>query len=238
MKGESPFTSGLPDSEGPIVLAIVGPNGSGKSSIANLLNLTNVHVGDPRFKGRIVIDEETDEVLAPIVNPDEIAKRIQRDRPEISWDECNRLAAEEAGEMREMLLEAGFDFVFETVGSHPSKVQFLKDAKALGYCVAVLFVTTEDAEINVGRVKERHQQGGHDVPVDKVRARYGRCMALLPQYYNVADYLVIFDNSEERETTDGKGPKRLLVKEGNKVTVTDQGRASSWLFEGLGVRIS
>ena len=75
-----------PDRARPLVLALVGPNGSGKSSVANLLRLTNVRAGDTRFAGRLAIDEANGEILLPMVNPDEIAKAIRRNSPQLDWD--------------------------------------------------------------------------------------------------------------------------------------------------------
>lgn len=222
-----------PDHEKPLVLVLVGPNGSGKSSLANLLGLTSVQIGDKRYKGRIVFDGETGEVLLPMVNPDEIAKAIKHDNPSMNWDACNLQAAREADETRKVLAEAGFDFCFETVGSHVSKVEFLAGLKSKGYTIAILFISTENPEINVRRVKERHHSGGHDVPPEKVRSRYLRTMRLLPEYYLLADVMAIFDNGDDREQNDGKGPKLLLIKRRDGVTITDNGRQSPWLIEHI-----
>jgi predicted ABC-type ATPase len=72
----------------------------------------------------MIQDEATGEVLIPMVNPDEIAKVIRVQNPALSWDNCNKEAALTANHLREMLADAGFDFAFETVGSHYSKVDF------------------------------------------------------------------------------------------------------------------
>ena len=69
-------------------------------------------------------------------------------------------------------------------------------------------MATEDADINVSRVKYRVQVGGHPVAEDKIRSRYVRSLELLPQAVTYADRAYIFDNSgAERvwvaEVTDG-----------------------------------
>ena len=220
-----------PDRARPLVLALVGPNGSGKSSVANLLRLTNVRAGDTRFAGRLAIDEANDEILLPMVNPDEIAKAIRRNSPELDWDVCNMRASRDAGRIREMLANARFDFGFETVGSHQSKVEFLEQLKHAGYIIGILFISTNNPKINVDRVKERHRNGGHDVPPEKVITRYERTMSLLPDYIRVADFLAAYDNSEDHERGDGESPKLLLVKRGEDIAITKQGRQSSWLMK-------
>jgi predicted ABC-type ATPase len=50
--------------------------------------------------------------------------------------------------------------------STPEKVALMSQARARGYDVHLLFVTTEDPEINVQRVTNRVVLGGHDVPAD------------------------------------------------------------------------
>lgn len=52
---------------------------------------------------------------------------------------------------------------FETVMSHPSKLDFIKSAKANGYKVYLYFVSLENPIMNVERVNARVQLGGHDV---------------------------------------------------------------------------
>lgn len=153
--------------------------------------------------------------------------------PELSWDECNIEAAKEAARMRRALSEAMLDFGFETVGSHPSKIESLAEYKAMGYLVAVFFVTTESADINVRRVEQRRRNGGHDVPEGKVRSRYDRTMSFLPEYLEVADLMVVYDNSEDHTVDDGQPPKLLLMKRGNAVTITDEGKSSLWLGKAL-----
>jgi len=78
----------------------------------------------------------------------------------------------------------------------------------VGYRTYLYFVATEDADINVSRVKYRVKVGGHPVAEDKIRSRYVRSLELLPQAVTYADRAYIFDNSgAERvwvaEVTDG-----------------------------------
>ena len=61
-------------------------------------------------------------------------------------------------------------FSFETVMSHPSKIKELKKAKEKGYRIYLYFVCTDDAEINVNRVANRIEKGGHPVDVYKIRS--------------------------------------------------------------------
>lgn len=110
--------------------------------------------------------------------------------------------------IRHKLLALKVSFTFETVMSSPDKVAFLQKAQQAGYRTYLYFVATEDADINVSRVKYRVQVGGHPVAEDKIRSRYVRSLELLPQAVAYADRAYIFDNSgAERvwvaEVTDG-----------------------------------
>lgn len=48
---------------------------------------------------------------------------------------------------------------------------------------------------NVARVRARKAAGGHDVPEDKIRARYHRALALLHRLIYICDKILIYDNS-------------------------------------------
>ena len=65
----------------------------------------------------------------PFINADLIAKDLFPASPE----EHSYQAALIAEQMRSNLIEEGQSFCFETVFSHPSKIDFVGKAKALGY---------------------------------------------------------------------------------------------------------
>jgi len=81
--------------------------------------------------------------------------------------------------------------------SHPSKLDFIKKAKANGYKVYLYFVSLENPIMNVERVNARVQLGGHDVPEDKIISRYERTMDLLLDAIRLVDRAYFFDNSSE-----------------------------------------
>ena len=128
-----------------------------------------------------------------------------------------RLAQIIADFLRKKLLFEKRKFSFETVFSHPGKVEIIKKAKELGYKVYLYFVSTENPKINTFRVKEvRVKQKGHNVPDDKIISRYFRSMDL---FYEASQYVYqgfFFDNSK-----DGEGYKLFahfkLNKNGKKI---------------------
>lgn len=113
--------------------------------------------------------------------------------------------------LRRKLVQARATFTFETVMSHPGKVELLKDAQARGYRTYLYFIATEDPEINVSRVRNRVSTGGHSVPEDRIRSRYERSLALLSEAIRYSNRAYVFDNSRENferewiaEITDGR----------------------------------
>jgi len=105
---------------------------------------------------------------------------------------------QKAETLRQTELTLGSSFCFETVLSMPDKVDFIRQAKWQSYTVRVYYVTTDDPQINIERVKSRVAQGGHDVPADKILSRYKRSMDLMFKVACEADEVFFFDNSGER----------------------------------------
>ena len=95
-------------------------------------------------------------------------------------------------------IERGLSFSQETVFSHPSKVDALRKASAAGYRTYLYFVATESPEINISRVTNRFQQGGHNVPIEKIRTRFERSINQIPQALPYLSRAFFFDNSTER----------------------------------------
>lgn len=55
-------------------------------------------------------------------------------------------------------------FTFETVMSHPDRLDVLREARAAGYRTYLYFICTESDRIDSARVARRVAAGGHDVP--------------------------------------------------------------------------
>lgn len=107
-----------------------------------------------------------------------------------------RIAQITADFLRKKLLSDGKKFSFETVFSHPSKIDIIKAAKEAGYKVYLYFVSTKDPEINIYRVKVvRVGKNGHDVPKDKIISRYYRSMDLMYEAAQHTYQSYFFDNS-------------------------------------------
>ena len=154
----------------PVLHLLAGPNGAGKSTLAH-------------------------EVLVPVtglpfVDADEIARsRWPGGELEHAYEASAAAAVE-----RDHLLEQRRSFVTETVFSHPSKVDLVRRSAGRGYLVT-LHVVLIPVELALERVAHRVGGGGHDVPTDKVRARFDRLWPLVAVARDIADRATFYDNS-------------------------------------------
>lgn len=127
----------------------------------------------------------------PFINADLIAREVFPDDPEGHSYEAARIA--EA--MRFEQLQAGNSFCFETVFSHPSKVDFMAHAKALGYQIIMVVIHVESTALNFARISQRVIDGGHNVPTDKVEARIPRMLDNVRLAIPLCDQVRVLDNS-------------------------------------------
>lgn len=110
-----------------------------------------------------------------------------------------RVAQVIAEYLRKKLLQEEKRFSFETVFSHPSKLDFMQQAVEKGYKIYLYFVSTESPEINTFRVEARTKKGGHSVPPDKISSRYYRSLDLLYDAAQLCYQVFFFDNSYDGE---------------------------------------
>ena len=140
----------------------------------------------PNGSGKTTITKLA-KVIEPYINADDIKKTTH----------CTDLEAAIAAEkMREDNLEEGNDFTFETVMSTDRNLNLLRRAKSKGYFVRCIYVLTSNPEVNISRVRSREQAGGHGVPEDRIRDRYDKALALIPELVEVCDILHIYDNTD------------------------------------------
>ncbi len=92
--------------EPPFLLVVAGPNGSGKTTLTTQLRTDGVDFG--RY-----------------INPDDIAATLDG-----SYEDRVRRAQALADAQRAECIERGESFSFETVMSHPSKIEVIRAANA------------------------------------------------------------------------------------------------------------
>jgi len=127
-----------------------------------------------------------------------------------------------------MMLQSDSSFSFESVFSHVSKIHELESAKASHFRIYLYFVTTSDPLINLQRVKNRVESGGHDVSDEKIRARYFRTMGNLYAAFKLSDRAYLFDNSKEK--TNGSFDL-FAEKNGDRIYLSDSNSVPQWFDE-------
>ena len=87
--------------------------------------------------------------------------------------------------------------MFETVLSDPvgAKVSELVETSRNGIHVVIIFIRVDSPETSKQRVAMRVMQGGHDVPDEKLEARFQRTLANLERAIKALPAVVIFDNT-------------------------------------------
>jgi predicted ABC-type ATPase len=157
-------------SERPQLWILVGGNGAGKSTYHRL---------------------SLEPLGLPFVNADLLARIVFAEAPEAHSYEAAQLAERQ----RYQLLKQGVSFCFETVYSHPSKIDFIAHAKALGYQVIMVLIHLESTDLNQARIAGRVSEGGHNVPADKVISRIPRLLDQVRASIPLVDVLRAYDNS-------------------------------------------
>lgn len=158
-----------------ILYVVAGPNGSGKSTfIANAYELGFLST-------------------TKYVNADITAQTQNYNEKNIA--EKNYLAMFDTMNLLKNLAPTHQSIIYETVLSHPSKVDIVKLFKNNNYKIFTIFISPNNYNINIERVKTRVLQGGHDVPVDKIKNRFNKSHQLKLDLKQLSDIFYEIDNS-------------------------------------------
>jgi predicted ABC-type ATPase len=182
----------------PRLRMFAGPNGSGKTTVKNTLNKSDswfgLYINPDDLERQIRLSRRfplswngltfTDELLIEFFMTSSFLRSVglqpalddfQQIGDEIEFrfaDFTSYHASVLSDFLRRQALLAKSSFTFETVMSSQDKVDFLREAKQSGFKTYLYFVATEDPAINIQRVMQRVQSGGHHVPEDKILSRF------------------------------------------------------------------
>ncbi len=154
----------------PQFIIIGGGNGSGKSTSA-----------------AFVLPD-----VIPYINADEIARALPEAEGENKDVRASRILLNAMDEYESQ----NKSFAIETTLASRSLAPRVRRLQERGYQFQLLFFWLNSPELNIQRVAERVQKGGHHIPEDVIRRRYvGGLKNLFSLYLPLADLWEVYDNS-------------------------------------------
>ena len=170
-EGASPYAAaGKPD-----CFIIAGSNGSGKTTFAREFL--------PNYAG-----------CTNFINPDLIASGISPFKPENAVISSGRIVLQQIYENS----LSGRSFSIETTLSGRTYFNVFSDLKTRGYQLHMFYLWIPTPDMAIRRIKQRVENGGHDVPSKDVLRRFDRTLSnLFNIYLPIIDSLKFFDNSQE-----------------------------------------
>ena len=104
--------------------------------------------------------------------------------------------------------------------------ELLENATDAGYATKVIFISTEDPNLNIGRILIRMSRGGHSVPLNTIPESYDESMRS-PKACKHADDVLVYDN-----TPDGKGHRLVARFIAGELVKTNHPRPE-WLHSAI-----
>jgi predicted ABC-type ATPase len=173
-----------PPRKSPLCIIIAGPNGAGKTTFAR--EFLPKHARRVRF-----------------VNADLIAQGLSQLRPELAAVAAGRLFITEV----DRLAKARVDFAFESTLSGLGYVKRLRQWKAAGYRIEIIYLHLSSPRLALRRIAARVKQGGHNVPRKDVLRRFDRSWSNFRRTYSVlAEEWTVYDNSGSTPKVLEQGP--------------------------------
>ena len=176
------------------IIIIAGPNGAGKTTFAQ--------------------EYLPNEANCPIfVNADLIAAGLSPFRLADAAIRAGRLMLEEIDNHA----RAGRTFAIETTLSGRGYVRRIRQWRADGYTVKLIFLSLATPEEAITRVKSRVSQGGHDVPEAVIRRRFNAGLRNFQNIYrHCVDNWFGYNNSgtipTKKELTNEEGVTAALIR--------------------------
>lgn len=176
---------------------VAGPNGAGKTTLVQAHPIRHLLPG------------------VKFLNPDDRARHLLAQGGYRTFSEAPAAALQAAfldaanaveAELR-TALHRGEAVGVETVLSSDKYRPLVEFVRGQGGFVGLIYVALASPEIACARVTRRVRAGGHDVPAEKVHARWHRSLANIAWFAAHASAFWVFDNSDENPDL----PPRLVA---------------------------
>ena len=153
------------------IIIIAGLNGAGKTTLA----------------GELLPNEAN---ISIFINEDLIAAGLDPLQPERAASRAGRMMLE----MIDDCVRGGESLAFETTLSRRGYARMIPRWQEQGYWVTLVYLRVSSVEVLISRVRQRVQEGGHDVPEDVVRRRFHASLHNFEHIYrDVVDEVIIYD---------------------------------------------
>lgn len=160
----------------PEIVIIAGPNGAGKTTFAREYL--------PARQKRLVF-----------VNADEIAHEVAYEG--LPQQQLNIHAARNMLERISDLADAGAEFTFETTLATRAYIPKISRWRRSGYTVSLIYLRLPSVEASIGRVRRQVEAGGHDIPEEVIRRRFGKSWSYFADpYKSIVNEWYIWDSLE------------------------------------------
>jgi predicted ABC-type ATPase len=152
----------------PVLTVVAGANGSGKSTLTKLSGVNTL-----------------------LIDPDAIARQIDPVNPSAAAIAAGRQALV----LCQQYAESKQSFMVETTLAGKSYLNLMREMKSRSWSVVLIYIGLDNPNLNVKRVGDRVELGGHDVPRSDILRRYERSLANLTKAVKIVDRLILYDNS-------------------------------------------
>ena len=172
----------------PVIFVLAGVNGAGKSSV-----------------GGTILQEQGLEWFNPdAFSRKRVAQGVDKDKADAEAWAYGRSRLEEA-------IAGGSDFAFETtLGGNT--ITALLDKATASHDVVMIFCGLDSVERHIARVALRVQFGGHDIPEERIRARWTNARRNLISLLPNLKALQVFDNSLDAVPSEPIPEPRLVLE--------------------------
>lgn len=157
----------------PTLILIAGPNGAGKTTFAN----EYLSAEERRFE---------------FVNADEIARGLgEADAP------SDVLAARMMLNRIDELVEVHADLAVETTLASLTYARKIPGWRQRGYIVSLAYLRLISVSESIARVRKRVDAGGHGIPDEAIRRRFGKSLSYFETIYKpIVDEWYVWESRE------------------------------------------